>query len=351
MRILVHEFVSGGGLAGADVPASLVREGVAMRRALVEDLVALGCHDVVTTIDPRFPLSAPRAVDVIPLAAGSRRLDPLIASVDAVWFIAPETNGWLERLARRVERAGTVLLGSCAAAIQVAGDKRLLPLRLAEHGIRHPRTRVLSRGTDALTAARQIGYPVIAKPARGAGCEGVRLAFNARQLREALADDASSDGPVVLQEYVRGAAASVSLLVGGGRVLPLTLNAQHVRRSRRLSYAGGQTPFDHPLAAAAAEAARRTCEAVPGLRGYIGVDLVLTEREAVVIEVNPRLTTAYLGVRAAIKENVAELAIRACIGTLPEPPHVTRHVRFSARGRILSARPFLCDSVARRIRQ
>ena len=41
MRILVHEFVSGGGLAGRPVPASLAREGAAMLTALVADLAAI----------------------------------------------------------------------------------------------------------------------------------------------------------------------------------------------------------------------------------------------------------------------------------------------------------------------
>ena len=54
MRILVHEFASGGGLAGRDVPASLGREGSAMLTALVADLAAIGCHEIVTTADPRF---------------------------------------------------------------------------------------------------------------------------------------------------------------------------------------------------------------------------------------------------------------------------------------------------------
>ena len=55
-----------------------------------------------------------------------------------------------------------------------------------------------------------------------------------------------------------------------------------------------------------------------GLRGYVGVDLVLTDADAVVIEVNPRLTTAYLGVRAALDENIAALALEACAGRLPD---------------------------------
>ena len=103
---------------------------------------------------------------------------------------------------------------------------------------------------------------------------------------------------------------------------------QSVRASRPFFYCGGRTPLDHPLAKQAVDAALRTCRALPGLRGYVGVDLVLTESEAVVIEVNPRLTTAYLGVRSAIEGNagaagnVAALALAACAGALPAPPPV-----------------------------
>ena len=337
MRILVHEYASGGGLAGEVVPASLAREGSAMRDALVADMAAIGRHEIVTTVDSRFPLSAPPGVEVVELAPGAAMLDALIASVHAVWLIAPETNGCLERLARRVERNGKTLLGPSVSAIRMASDKASLPHRLARRGIRHPETRVLRSGIDPAIAAREIGYPVIVKPARGAGCEAVRLVRGARELRQVLADYPSGGAPVVLQRYVRGVAASVSLLADGRRAVPLTLNAQHVRTSRRLSYSGGRTPLAHPLARQATEAARQTCEALPGLRGYIGVDVVLTDREAVVIEVNPRLTTAYLGVRAAVEENVADLALAACMGMLPSPPRVRRRVRFSAGGRIRSA--------------
>jgi len=106
--------------------------------------------------------------------------------------------------------------------------------------------------------------------------------------------------------------------------------------SRPFSYRGGTTPLDHPLADRAGEEAVRVCEAIPGLRGYIGVDLVLTKSEAVVIEVNPRLTTAYLGVRSALDKNVAAMALAACAGTLPEPSPVRRSVRFTTGGRITS---------------
>ena len=192
-------------------------------------------------------------------------------------------------------------------------------------------------------------YPIVVKPARGAGCRGVALVRNGRELCQAIdvARDRRGKGAVLLQQYVAGAAASVSLLSDGSRSVALSVNGQAIRTLHAFSYRGGRVPFDHPLATRAAATAIRACEALPGLRGYVGVDLVLTRSEAIVIEVNPRLTTAYVGVRSALDANVADLALSACAGILPVPPPVRRHVRFTAGGRIVSTTPVIAPSSAR----
>ena len=341
MRILVYEFASGGGLAGRDVPASLVREGSAMRAALVADLSAMGRHEIVTTADARVGGDLPHGVEVVTLPYGDRArnatLDSVIAGVDAVWLIAPETAGCLEQLAVRVERRGRTLLGPGSATIAAVSNKAQLARRLGEAGVRHPKTRHVAASSRADAAAREIGYPVVVKPVSGAGSHGVSVACDARDLPRAVdaARGAGGSADVLVQEYVRGAAASVSLLANRRDALPLTVNAQTIAGPPSFEYVGGETPFEHPLAPLAVTAALDTCRAVPGLRGFVGVDVVITEAGVVVIEVNPRLTTAYLGVRAAIDDNIASLALAACGGDLPAPPRIRRHVRFSAGGDVV----------------
>ena len=350
MRIFVYEFVTGGGFSGRPVPASLAREGLAIRTALLEDLAALRRHEIVTTTDVRFARPAPARVEVVTLSLGdTTTFDQLLISADAVWLVAPETDRCLERLAARVERKGKILLGSGAAVVRKASDKAGLPRRLARIGVRHPETVTLEPGDDARMAARDLGYPVVLKPRRGAGSRGVQLAHNVRDLKSALAifrrvHGASlgaaadqGDRAIVMQRYVRGIPASVSLLADGRRSVALALNAQRMSTASGFSYRGGRTPFEHPLAAEAVDAAIRTCGALPGLRGYVGIDLVLTDAGPVVIEVNPRLTTAYLGVRAVLDENVAAMALAACEGTLPEQPIARRRVRFTASGLVAAA--------------
>ena len=181
-----------------------------------------------------------------------------------------------------------------------------------------PRPGRSTRSREATRAARSLGFPVVIKPARGAGCAGVTRVRREADLPAALAraQRAAGDKRALVQRFVSGTAASVALLSDGRRTRVLAVSGQTVAGTRLFSYAGGETPLTHPQAARAAAMARRTCRGLPGLKGYVGVDVVLADTEAFVIEVNPRLTTSYLGVRASLGENVAGLALLACAGAL-----------------------------------
>lgn len=61
------------------------------------------------------------------------------------------------------------------------------------------------------------------------------------------------------------------------------------------TYRGGYTPFHHPLEREAFDHSRRIIESVEGLKGYVGIDFVLTEEKPVFMEVNARITTSYAG--------------------------------------------------------
>jgi predicted ATP-grasp superfamily ATP-dependent carboligase len=345
VRILVYEHITGGGLAGRAVPRSLAREGLAMRSALVEDLAAIGAHDIVVTTDERFSRAAPRGVHVLTKRGrGSFKedspIDDVAASCDAVWAIAPESDRLLERIVRRLERRDIAVIGSTSSAVRIASDKAQLPARLTRVGLRHPTTSLVNSLSDARAAGRRTGYPLVVKPSRGAGCRGVRLVRDPAGLADAVraARAANGGGRLLVQSYVPGRSVSVSLLADGRHARPLAVNTQRMRAGGAFTYQGGTTPLAQPMFDAAAGAAVRVCTSICGLRGYVGVDLVMTDAGPVVIEVNPRLTTAYLGVRAVLDVNVSALALAAWQGRLPDLPSPVRRVRFSAAGRTWPAR-------------
>jgi predicted ATP-grasp superfamily ATP-dependent carboligase len=76
---------------------------------------------------------------------------------------------------------------------------------------------------------------------------------------------------------------------------------------------------------------------VPGLLGYVGVDLVLGDAadgsQDYAIEINPRLTTSYVGLRQLAEFNLAEAMLVAAAGKLEQPLRwKPGHVRFSSDG-------------------
>jgi predicted ATP-grasp superfamily ATP-dependent carboligase len=346
MRILVVEYVAGGGLAGEPLPPMLAREGAAMLEAAVADFATLA--DVITTRDPRSPAPpAARRVHVVKPGGFEPTLEAALAACDAALIVAPETGGTLAALTERVEAAGVLNLGSSSAAVRVAGDKLVTARLLASAGLAVPATRPAPTPGDAAA----LGFPVVLKPRVGAGSVGLRCVATAARLAAAWQDamaecagtarltwprDASPGGSgpaLIAQRRVPGVHASVSLVVAGGRARALTLNGQTIVEGERFQYEGGVVPLDHPRRARALQVAADACRAVPGLAGHVGVDLVLGA-DATVIEINPRLTTAYVGLRRALAVNPAALILEAARGRLPDAVPCLRRVRFTAGGEV-----------------
>jgi hypothetical protein len=320
--LLVHEYVTGGGWPEAESPP-FAGEADAMLRAVLEDLRVWGRFSVVTTRDRRIGGAAPAADRVVWLDGGDRpgyraALLAITAGCAAALVIAPESGGALERVSRWLDEAGVTLLGSRPAAIAVAADKWECSRRFAGAGLATPETlRVAPR--DAAAAVRRLGLPVVLKPPDGAGCDGVALVHAEADLAAALALPALAGAErILVQSWVAGEAASVSLLVAGRGAVPLSLNAQRLRVGIPCAYEGGTVAIEHRRRDEAFDLAARAVGLVPGLRGYVGVDLVLAPDGCFLVEINPRVTTSYVGLRRALAFNLAEAHWRACIcDTLP----------------------------------
>jgi predicted ATP-grasp superfamily ATP-dependent carboligase len=338
--LLVHEYVTGGGWPAAE-PPRFAGEADAMLRAVLEDFREWGRFTVVTTRDRRVGGAALPADRVVWLDGGERAVadrvadapgDPAAggrpgyraalleaaAGCEAALVIAPETGGALERTCTWLHGAGLSLLGSTPAAIAVAADKWECSRRFLGAGLPAPET-VCVAPRDAAAAARRLGLPVVFKPLDGAGCDGVAVVGAEAELRPALTLPALAGAETILvQRWVAGEAASVSLLVAGERVLPLSLNSQELRLGIPCAYEGGEAGIDHARRDEAFDLAARAVGLVPGLRGYVGVDLVLAPEGCFLMEINPRLTTSYVGLRRALDFNLAEAHWKACIcDTLP----------------------------------
>ncbi len=332
-KVFVHEFVTGGGWPPGGVPLDLAGEAAAMLRAVLADFGAWGAVRTVTTLDRRldhFALPADEVVHVTPGQHASA-FASLLDQSDAALIIAPETDGVLARLSAIVEEANIPLLSCSSTAVASASDKAVCYDLFRQANLPTPLTR-RSSFSPASQVADQVGYPLVIKPIDGVGCEGVCLVREPAELAEALTlvHQATSRDEIILQSFVAGVHASASLLATGEQCLPLSLNGQAIEVGCPFVYRGGEVPLLHPLAARALTVAQSAVRLIPGLRGYVGVDLILTQDEALLIEINPRLTTSYIGLRQVIDLNLAQAIWDARYrGTLPSQVRFIGQISFT----------------------
>ena len=72
-------------------------------------------------------------------------------------------------------------------------------------------------------------------------------------------------------------------------------------------------PLSHPKILNARDLASSASKLIPGLNGYVGVDMILTDGSFQLVEINPRLTTSYIGLRQVARMNPAKMIFEACI--------------------------------------
>ena len=110
---------------------------------------------------------------------------------------------------------------------------------------------------------------------------------------------------------------------------------QHLSEEGRFHYLGGTVPLETALAERATRLAEPALRCVPGLRGWVGVDVVLGTERDWAIEINPRLTTSYVGLRRLAGSNLMQTLLDVVGGKAVMPP--TWHdgaVQFDADGTI-----------------
>jgi predicted ATP-grasp superfamily ATP-dependent carboligase len=307
-RIFVYEYLSGGGLMGSGgseaaeaAEAELLPLGLSMRDAMALDLLqADGCE--VTVATSARVAAVPANAEPVRPRAGESGFDFVARQAklhDLAWVVAPETGGLLAQMQQVVGRERW--LGCDGPAIELASGKRATLMRLGAHGVATPL---------AFEHEPEVLHWVV-KPDDGAGGVDTRLHATQESALDDWADRSHAGSPTAIEPWVEGEALSISLLCGARHTELLSVNRQHIAVDANgvLSFEG----VDVNVAGVASERgrvlarlARQVAAAIPGLRGFVGIDLVWhPQRGPVVIEVNPRVTCAYVGLSASLGRNLA----------------------------------------------
>lgn len=316
--IFVCEFITAGGFSALDLPPSLLNEGLMMRDALLTDIAALQQYHIVTCHDSRVQVSALVQKSVPVMAENFDQIfDDLLQEAEMVWLIAPETDGILMHLTQRCIDKQVALIGCGAQAVSIASYKTLTSEALQAAEI--PTLPVFS-AKNWLTLFEENSALVaqgawISKPEDGAGCDGIYLFEKKEQLADWLRVGNASEKHIC-QPYQQGIAASFSMLCKSGQAWLLSANLQHlVQEERAFKLSGIMLNAVEDMHEKIMALANKIAQMLPDALGYIGVDIVIAPdtNNIFVIEINPRLTTSYVGLGQATGQNMAELILNCVL--------------------------------------
>ena len=326
MKILVFEYITGGGFNKQELPDSLASEGRLMLQALLDDLCSYTEHGdgngitVLVMLDSRVSGSINTAgfdtVIINPEQNSHEEFARLALHCDAVWPIAPEFDGILQALCQTVELLGKRLLTSPASAVALTGNKFNTYQCLKQHHIATVPTRMFT-GADGDNDTRHFAQEFVesssasptckveqwlVKPVDGAGCADSyiltdRKDFEQMQVRK---------GQYVIQPHIQGIKTSLSCLFKKGIGWLLCVNLQQFNIINQQYHLSKIIVNHHSDLSAYQNLVDNIAHALPELWGYVGIDLIETPEQLFVLEINPRLTTSFVGINAARGINVAE---------------------------------------------
>jgi predicted ATP-grasp superfamily ATP-dependent carboligase len=319
LNLVIFEYVSGGGYADQKLSSSILSEAYGMLRSLVSDFKNAG-HNVTTLMDSRLvefnaPVKANKIVPVYTQNQIEKKIEELSSLVDYFYVIAPESGKILQKILQIIEDFGGLSLNSEIDAVNCVSNKMTAFEKFKQSGLKVPETVVLDTKEKTEIIRRQVkelGYPLIIKPLEGTSCGGLSKVKDENEISKAIkkVTQDSTSRQFVAQELVKGQAASACVISTGDKATALSLNKQLVNLSSPTgdsTYIGGVVPFKHSLEIEALRAAEKAVEAVNGLKGYVGVDLTLSDKEPILIEINPRLTVSYIGINRVANFNTADV--------------------------------------------
>ena len=327
MKILILEYITAMGI---DDP-SIWSEGQAMLNGFLDDFKD---KNVDYLISSNQSISCNNPCNPVKLEGELMDwLDKNISNYDSCLVIAPEEDFILYNIINFIEKKGIKIIGSSSDAVMTCSDKFLMYESLKDKVPIIRTERVFFKDVNSY---KPFNDKRILKPADGVSCSGVHIVSSNDEMKKAASLIETNIPYFVIQNFIEGTSASVSLISNGKEAVPLSLNLQDINFSDSgINYNGGQVPLNHKLADEAKKAAKKAVESIDGLKGYVGVDMILGDKVHLV-EINSRITTPYVALRNLLNFNLGDAILDAMYGgKLPSKVNLNGTISFCKRDDVL----------------
>ena len=317
-RIFIYEHISGGGFNNKEIPLSLFSEGFGMLRTIVEDFKALN-FEVKTMLDYRiikmaFLLNCDYIKEIKREMTIIQEFKSSIKDCQYIFIIAPEFSKILYNFTKIAEDMGKTLLSMNSGPVLLASSKFQTYGFFKNSGLLTPQTFHIKSTENKFNVefARKsydlLQSPAILKPEDSVGAESIYLIKNKGEFEKFVNENIqylNGSRDYILQKYVSGTDLSASIINQENRLTVLSINSQKIKLiENKINYLGGMTPADD-----SEHIKKEFIKLMENLdltkfKGYFGIDFIrMIDGKIYLIEINPRLTTSYIGIRNVAKAN------------------------------------------------
>ena len=222
------------------------------------------------------------------------------------------------KLTKFLDENGVRILGTSAESIDIAEDRERFDALLENFGIRRPRGMAVRTLEEAISAAEELGYPVLLRPSYVIGGQNMTISrakeHTVAYMEKILAG--GIDNPVLIDQYLPGIELEVDVISDGTDVLIPGI-MEHIERAG--VHSGDSIAVYPPynlndvFLKKIVDCSEKLALAL-GTKGLVNIQYLIYNDELYVIEVNPRASRTVPYISKVTKVPMVDLASKVMLG-------------------------------------
>ncbi len=221
-------------------------------------------------------------------------------------------------LAEKLDKKGIKILGTSIDSINATEDRKVFEKLLQELKIPQPKGCAVTSAARALSAVKELNYPVLVRPSYVIGGRGMQVVYNDEELLTYITEafKFSSEHPVLIDQYLEGQEVELDLISDGRDVLIPGI-CEHIEKAGVHS---GDSMSIYPsqnisrknekiLVKYATKIARKL-----NIKGLANIQFIIKDDKVYVIEVNPRASRTVPIMSKVTGIPMVNIAVSAILG-------------------------------------
>ena len=222
------------------------------------------------------------------------------------------------KLTEALLKMGVPILGTSAENVDAAEDRELFDEILEECKIPRPAGKTVFTTEEALSAANELGYPVLVRPSYVLGGQGMQIAINDDDIKEfmSIINRHVQEHPILVDKYLMGKEVEVDAVCDGEDILIPGI-MEHVERAGIHS---GDSISVYPCQNISEKMQEVLVDYTKKLArslhviGLINIQFIVYNEEVYVIEVNPRSSRTVPYISKVTGIPIVDLASQVILG-------------------------------------